>query len=139
MKEVHYLETLDDIKTFMEPIRIKIFEVIGERKMTAKQIADEIVLSPTKVHYHVKELERIGLLKIVETKIKGNIIEKYYHKTAKDILTKPKRSKFSANEKDEIMSTILLNFIDYIRDEIVEFLNSKEYENKTIRLRRLSR
>ena len=37
---------------------------------------------PSKVHYHVKELERIGVVEIVNTKEKAGIVEKFYLPTA---------------------------------------------------------
>jgi hypothetical protein len=35
-------------------------------------------MTPTKLYYHVSELERIGVVKVMETRVKSGIIEKYY-------------------------------------------------------------
>lgn len=80
------LTTLDEIKTFSDPFRIKILISYGDANepTTVKQIAVKLGELPAKVHYHVKELERIGVLEIVETREKSGILEKYYLPTAEN-------------------------------------------------------
>ncbi|WP_458126461.1 helix-turn-helix domain-containing protein [Paenibacillus sp. Z3-2] len=48
------------------------------RASTVKEIADQMGEVPAKVHYHVKKLEKIGLLTIVSTREINGIIAKYY-------------------------------------------------------------
>ncbi|MGZ4031516.1 MAG: helix-turn-helix domain-containing protein [Tumebacillaceae bacterium] len=55
---------------------------------TSKQIADQLGLSKSKVHYHVLDLHRVGLLQLVETKEKGGVIEKNYLPIARRIKIK---------------------------------------------------
>lgn len=81
------LSTLDEIKTFSDPFRLKVLLSFGDgnEPLTVKQIADKLEEVPAKVHYHVKELERIGVLEIIETREKSGILEKYYLPTAQNI------------------------------------------------------
>lgn len=91
------LSTLDEIKTFSDPFRLKIILSYGDANepMTVKQLAVKLGEVPAKVHYHVKELERIGILEIVETREKSGIMEKYYLPTAENIRID---KSFSTNE-----------------------------------------
>lgn len=60
-------------------LRIKILNLFTDQvSRTNKQISDELGLKPTRTHYHIRELERVGLIKVVETKQIGGIVEKYF-------------------------------------------------------------
>lgn len=82
MEKEKVLSSLEEIKVFTDPFRMKILFALDEDPMTVKQLADMLGEIPSKVHYHVKELERIGVLEIVDKKEKSGIIEKYYYPTA---------------------------------------------------------
>jgi len=82
MKKEKILSNLEEIKVFTDPFRMKILFALDEAPMTVKQLADMLGEIPSKVHYHVKELERIGVLEIVDKKEKAGIVEKYYYPTA---------------------------------------------------------
>jgi predicted ArsR family transcriptional regulator len=84
MQKEKILNTLEEIKVISDPFRFKILVLFNEDNgaLTVKQMAVKLNEVPSKVHYHVKELERIGVLEIVETKEKGGVIEKFYLPTA---------------------------------------------------------
>jgi hypothetical protein len=52
--------------------------------MTVKMLGTDLGEPPAKVHYHVRELERIGVIRLVETREKGGVLEKYYRAVARD-------------------------------------------------------
>lgn len=82
MEKEKVLTSLEEIKVFTDSFRMKILFEFDEEPLTVKQLADRLGEVPSKVHYHVKELERIGVLEIVNKKEKSGIIEKYYFPTA---------------------------------------------------------
>lgn len=74
------LKTLEEIRIYSDPYRIQIinaFHKLG-RPATVKEVADSMDQVPAKVHYHVKKLESIGLLTLVDTKLINGITAKYY-------------------------------------------------------------
>ncbi|AWB43395.1 transcriptional regulator [Paenibacillus sp. CAA11] len=80
MTDVLNFKTPEEIKIYSDPYRLKIFNnfhLIG-RPATVKEVADTMGEVPAKVYYHVKKLESIGLLKVVETREIKGIIAKYY-------------------------------------------------------------
>ncbi|MGV3466517.1 MAG: ArsR/SmtB family transcription factor [Heyndrickxia sp.] len=84
--EVYEITTLEEAKVLTNELRMKIFSVYFDQKpRTAKQLADELGLSPSKVHYHVRELVKVGLLFLYDTREVNGIIEKYYLPIAKDV------------------------------------------------------
>lgn len=84
MKEEIVLTTLEEIKAFSDPFRYKILMSFYKMKQpaTVKQIAVDINQVPANVYYHVKKLEKVGILKLIYTKEINGIIAKYYEPTA---------------------------------------------------------
>lgn len=85
MEEVKLLSTVEEIRALSDPYRYKILNCFyknGE-PITVKQVADELGEVPAKVHYHVKKMEKAGILVLVHTKEINGIVAKYYEPTAK--------------------------------------------------------
>lgn len=57
--------------------------------MTVTQLGEDLGESPAKLHYHVRELERLGVIHLVETREKGGVLEKYYRAVARNIQVPP--------------------------------------------------
>ena len=85
MKERYEIESIEQLRAIADLLRLRIIELLEKRAMTATQLGEELGLAAAKVHYHVRELERVGLLKLVETREKGGILEKYYQPVAHEI------------------------------------------------------
>ena len=82
--EVFPLTTLDQVRTMADPLRVRIMERLVREPMTVKMLGTDLGEAPAKVHYHVRELERIGVIRLVETREKGGVLEKYYRAVARD-------------------------------------------------------
>jgi DNA-binding transcriptional ArsR family regulator len=86
MKEFFEVTDPEALKSLAIPERVKILELFEDLEpRTAKQIATELGENAARLHYHVKELVRVGLLEQVDTRVKGSIVEKYYQPIAKII------------------------------------------------------
>lgn len=83
--ELYRLETIEQLRAIADPLRVRLGEQLARRAMTATQLAEALDLPANKVHYHVRELERVGLVRLVETREKGGILEKYYRLVAGDL------------------------------------------------------
>lgn len=84
--ETYELETIEQLRAVADELRVRIVEQLAFQAMTVTQLAELFGEAPNKLHYHVRELERVGLLKKVETREKGAILEKYYRAVAKNII-----------------------------------------------------
>lgn len=79
MKTELVLKTLKEIRAFQDPYRqqiIKVFER-SNKPMTAKQVADILGEPPSKIHYHVKVLEKFSFLTLNHTEIINGIVARY--------------------------------------------------------------
>lgn len=117
MQNEKILSTIDEIKTFSDPFRIKILLCFGEAEepLTVKQISVKLGEVPAKVHYHVKELERINVLELVSTKEKSGILEKYYMPTAQNF--RIEKNFNTAEGENEDMNLLESTFLSSIMEE----------------------
>ena len=79
------LETVEQLRAIADELRMRIVDQLAHQAMTVTQLAEWLGEAPNKLHYHVRELERVGLVKKVETREKGAILEKYYRAVAQEI------------------------------------------------------
>lgn len=88
MKETMTLTTIEEIKTYSDPYRLRIITFLrnSREEATVKEIADYLGEVPAKIHYHIKKLERAGIIELVRTKEVKGIIAKYYYLTANNYL-----------------------------------------------------
>lgn len=71
---------LDMIKALGDPMRLRIISALTTPR-TVKQVGDYLGEDASKLYYHVKELYRVGLVDLVETRVVGGVAEKYYRAT----------------------------------------------------------
>jgi len=57
---------------------VRLFELFARTPRTAKQAAEHLGLPPTRLYHHVAALERVGLVRLVETRKKRGTVEKYF-------------------------------------------------------------
>lgn len=90
MLEQYTIRDIKQLKALSHPARVKILNYLQAKPMTAKQLADQFGEEPAKTSYHVKQLLKVGLVELVQTRTTQNgIIEKYYQSIAKDFQTDP--------------------------------------------------
>jgi len=83
--EIYNLETIEQMRAIADPLRLRIVDALSQRALTATGLGERLGLPANKTHYHVRELEKVGLVRIVETREKGGILEKYYRAVAQTI------------------------------------------------------
>jgi DNA-binding transcriptional ArsR family regulator len=84
--EIYHVETLEQLRAIADELRMRILALLTNEPRTVTEVARLIKEAPGKIHYHVRELERLHIVKLVETREKGGILEKYYRAVAKSIM-----------------------------------------------------
>ena len=84
MQESYEIENIEQLRAIADMLRVRIIDLLLKQPMTVTQIGDELGEAPAKIHYHVRELEKAGLVRLVETREKGGILEKYYQPIARE-------------------------------------------------------
>jgi len=82
---VYQIESLEQVRALTDELRVRIFSLLAQEPMTVTQVGKTLEIAPAKIHYHVRELERVKLVRQVFTREKSGILEKYYRAVAKDV------------------------------------------------------
>ncbi|MDQ2717385.1 MAG: winged helix-turn-helix domain-containing protein [Chloroflexota bacterium] len=120
MKESYEIETIEQLRAIADVLRVRILDLLRERPMTVTQVGEALHESPAKVHYHVRELERVGLLLLVETREKGGILEKYYQPVARELNVSPR---LFTGPSDEVTAA-LSGWFNQIKDGFLRALRA---------------
>ena len=71
------------LKAFTDPLRVRILHILQQRAATNQQLATTLGEPQAKVLHHVRFLLRTGLVRLVEERVRGGNVEKYYRATAR--------------------------------------------------------
>jgi DNA-binding transcriptional ArsR family regulator len=99
---IYEAESLEQVRALADELRVRIFSLLAQEPMTVTQVGKALDTAPAKIHYHVRELERVGLVRQVFTREKSGILEKYYRAVARD-LSVP-RSLVTSAPRDELLA-----------------------------------
>ena len=86
---VHLIEGPDALQALAHPVRLRVLEALRE-PASAASAARTVGQPRQKVNYHLKELERAGLVRKVGERRKGNFIEALYQSVAPAIVVSPR-------------------------------------------------
>ncbi len=81
--DVYELTDLDQLRAAATPLRIRILGWLQERPRTVQEVGRLLGDRSTRLYYHVAELERVGLVKLVGTVARAGTVEKYYRAVAR--------------------------------------------------------
>ena len=82
MQDIFYIETVDQASTALKPIRIEILRRMAEPR-TCPELAEALGETPQKIYYHVKQLQKAGLVEKVEERRVRGVVEGYYQAVAR--------------------------------------------------------
>lgn len=119
------LDNLETLKVLADPFRNQILEVLAARPLTVNQIAEKLGVQPSKLYYHVNLLEKHGLIRVVETSVKANIIEKQYWVTAYQYDLGKDLCNFATPIGRESVSTSMVAPIETTREDILRSLQAR--------------
>ena len=85
---VQVIQNRDTAATLFSPVRMRILEHLAEPDSGAG-VARHLGLPRQQVGYHMRELERAGLVEFVEERRKGNCFERVVRKAARSFVIGP--------------------------------------------------
>jgi DNA-binding transcriptional ArsR family regulator len=115
--EFYELETVEQLRALADPLRLRMIDEVTRKAMTVTQVGEAVGVPANKAHYHMRELERVGLVRIVETREKSGILEKYYMTVARDLnVPKSLLQQASPDESiaaaSELVQSVMRNFME---------------------------
>ncbi len=116
------METLDQLKAVSDSLRLQIITLLVKEAYTGKQLATILSLSPSKVHYHLKELESHGFVEVVRTEEKNGIVQKFYRAVAYDF--KVSDALLPSLREDSIL--LQETMLNHLRSSITRLYNAPD-------------
>lgn len=137
MSNVRRIETDEEIKIFSDPYRMSIINayIKAGEPMTVKGVADIMHEVPAKVHYHVKKLISIDILRLDHTEVINGITAKYYRLTT-DSFTVAYQN--TANQKAlfDATTNMILSVVDEFKNDIIsnaEYIKNHEIKDEALK------
>jgi DNA-binding transcriptional ArsR family regulator len=88
MEDVAVIEDAAAAEVSLDPVRARLLAELAE-PASATQLASRVGLARQKVNYHLRALERHGLVQLVEERRKGNVTERMVQATAASYVISP--------------------------------------------------
>lgn len=107
MKPIYTIKELEQVKVLTHPLRLRIIEFLIDEPRTTRQVADLLEDKPSNLYYHFNQLEDAGLIEVVKTRQKGNLLEKYYRTVASEFVIDRSLFRIQGHAFQEMVETIL--------------------------------
>jgi len=126
------LAHLEQVRVLAHPLRLRLYELFALAPRTTMQAATELGQPPTRLYHHVAELERVGLVRLRETRPNRGAVEKYYEAAHQSLAAPaPRGIRLKAGRLDrasagQLRDTVALGalVLDRTREEFVRALGA---------------
>lgn len=85
-QSIFILETYEQLKVISDPLRTKMLIYLVEQPHTGQMLAQELNLSRAKVLYHLRELEKYGIIQLVRKEERAGNVLKFYQAVARGFI-----------------------------------------------------
>ncbi|AWB46856.1 ArsR family transcriptional regulator [Paenibacillus sp. CAA11] len=75
---VYIIRTHEQLKALSDPLRTKILMNLVKGPYTGQQLAEQMGITRNNIYFHLKELEKHGVIQVVKREEKNGIMQKYY-------------------------------------------------------------
>ena len=96
-KPVYTISSAAQTKAYLHHVRMRIVSLLAAQPMTISQVAQEFAVHPANITHHFKQLEKAGLIKLVERRDIGRTTEKYYRAIALHFNVTAQKKKISGS------------------------------------------
>lgn len=119
------INDFETLRVVADPLRTQVLELLVRQPQTVKQVAEKLGLAPSKLYYHFNLLEKHGLIRVVETRLIANMVEKLYQATAADLDVEPGLLQFSTDQGKESIHDLLTSFLDATKEDLVRSMQAR--------------
>jgi hypothetical protein len=106
------MTSLEQVRIMAHPVRLRLLEVFAARPRTTHQAAQELDVPATRLYHHVNALERVGLIRLRETRPVRGTVEKYYEAVGRrfavgmEVFSRGRKTR-GAEELGEMVASVL--------------------------------
>jgi DNA-binding transcriptional ArsR family regulator len=113
MKKITQLDDPRYVKALSHPLRVRILAILEERTASPVQLAEQLGASLGVVSYHVRTLERLGLIKLVRTNPVRGAVEHHYRANPRPTISDEGWAAAAPVAKQALLSSFLQQVAAY--------------------------
>lgn len=121
METLKRIQDLQQIKVLTDPRRLQILRFLMTEPATLTQLGEAFGEHPARVRHHLKLLEKIGLVELVEERVVRGFVEKYYQARARAFLFQ----EIILPDPDQAGKLIFLGSHDLALEQLILELSSR--------------
>jgi DNA-binding transcriptional ArsR family regulator len=128
IKEVYRLENPEQALALLNPLRVEILRIMNE-PASASEVGRQLRETPQKINYHLKSLEKVGLIQRSGSRQVKNLIEVLYQSISKNFII-PESFGWSeetvSRMKDQSALTHLITISERMRSDALQLMETSE-------------
>jgi DNA-binding transcriptional ArsR family regulator len=128
MKDIHYIEAAQEATALLKPFRLELLKRLDEPR-TCVELADFFDQTPQKIYYHVKALEKAGVVeKVSERRVRG-LVEGVYQARARSFWLAPHLVGAVGGQRaaqDQTSLRVLLSLAEDMQADISQLARASE-------------
>lgn len=74
----YIIQSHEQLKAISDPLRTKILMNLVKQPYTGQQLAELLGITRNNIYFHLRELEKHGVIRIIKKEEKNGIVQKYY-------------------------------------------------------------
>lgn len=125
---VFLISDLETLKVMTDPLHLQMFELLSLEPQTVNQVAHKLGTPGSRLYYHFNLMESAGLIRVVDTRMVNNIVEKIYWVTADDIEIDRNLVNFSSPAGQDNVARVMRSSLDATREDILRTLQVRSAE-----------
>ena len=126
MQEILVVSDPETVRVLSDDERLRILAMIEqEGPLSASSIARSLKTSAPRICYHIKILEKHGLVQLAETQKRGNLVEKFYSAVARRIEVHMSSEGESSPARPRLRGKMANSLGDIIISEIEKFQDAE--------------
>ncbi len=95
------------VKVVAHPVRVQALSILTERPASPKEVAAELNAPVGNVSYHMRELEQVGLIELIDEKKRRGAVEHFYRAIIRPMLDDSQWEKLNPEERQSFSSWII--------------------------------
>lgn len=105
MKRVHSLDRRQ-LRLLADPLRHEILRLLCTEELSTRELAARISRAPSNLYYHVDQLRKAGLIRIVRRRRVRGAVEKFYRASAESYTVPPALLQTGGGAVDGLVATV---------------------------------
>ena len=127
------IRRLDTLKVYFNPMRTRIMQEIAHTPRTVQQIAEALDVPFTRLYYHIKLMEKHGLIRMVDVRqLSGAIEEKYYQVSARMFVIDRSLLTFDPQGKNDSLEVLLKNVFDASHTDVRQSVRAEHIDMSAV-------